>query len=66
MCLKYIKPKPQSVIGLSLAQSFNETIAVTLNEWCHSERIWLLDMIDHATRSSVSCVINSKKKEIIK
>ena len=29
------------------------------------KKIWLLHVIDHATRYSISCVITSKKKELI-
>ena len=35
------------------------------NEWSHNKKIWLLHIIDHATRYSVSCVIYSKRKEVI-
>ena len=40
-------------------------MAMDLQEWSHDKKIWLLHMIDHATRYSISCVITSKKKELI-
>ena len=36
-----------------------------LKKWSHDKKIWLLHMIDHATRFSVSCVVTFKKKELI-
>ena len=40
-------------------------IDLKLKEWSFDEKIWLLHMIDHATRYSVSCIVISKKKELI-
>ena len=40
-------------------------MAMDLKEWSSDEKIWLLHMIDHATRYSVSCAVTSKKKELI-
>ena len=65
ICIKYKKTKPRPVVGFPMAKNFNETIAMDLKEWCHNKKIWLLHIIDHATRYSVSCVISSKKKELI-
>ena len=36
-----------------------------LKEWSHQPTIWFLHMIDHFSRYSVSCVIHSKRKEVI-
>ena len=66
ICIKYKKTKPRPVVGFPMAKNFNETIAMDLKEWCHNKKIWLLHIIDHATRYSVSCVISSKKKELNK
>ena len=33
--------------------------------WSYGEKIWLLHLVDHLTRYSASCVIRSKKKEVI-
>ena len=65
ICVKYKKTKPRPIVGFPLAETFNETIAMDLKEWSHEKKIWLLHMIDHCTRYSVSCVITSKKKELI-
>ena len=65
ICIKYKRTKPRPVVGFPLAKAFNETMAMDLTEWSHDKKIWLLHMIDHAARYSVSCVITSKKKELI-
>ena len=56
-----MKPKP--IVGFPLAKEFNETVAMDLKHW--SGNTWLLHIIDHLTRFSASCVINSKRKEVI-
>ena len=65
ICIKYKRTKQQPVVGFPLAKTFNETMAMDLKEWSHDKKIWLLHMVDHATKYSVSCVITSKKKELI-
>ena len=65
VCMKYKKPKPRPIVGLPMARNFNETVAMDLKQWSSSPNIWFLHLIDHATRYSVSCVIHSKKKEVI-
>ena len=64
-CLKYKKKKPKPIVGLPLAKTFNETVAMDLKEWSHQPTIWFLHMIDHFSQYSVSCVIHSKRKEVI-
>ena len=64
-CEKYKKAKPRPVVGFPIAKVFNETLAMDLKEVAYSPKIWLLHVIDHATRYSASCVIRSKKKEVI-
>ena len=65
ICTKYKKAKPRPIVSFPLAKTFNETLAMDLKEWSNSKKIWLLHIIDHATRYSVSCPIRSKKKEVI-
>ena len=64
-CLKYKRNKAKPVVGLPMARTFNETVAMDLKEYDHSKGIWLLHLIDHFTRYSQSCVIRTKKKEEI-
>ena len=33
ICLRYKKAPPRPVVGLSMAHTFNETIAMDLKEW---------------------------------
>ena len=40
-------------------------MARDLKEFFHDKKVWLFHMIDHATRSSVSRVVTSKKKELM-
>ena len=40
-------------------------MTMDLKEWSYDKRIWLLHMMDHATIYSISCVVTSKKKELI-
>ena len=63
ICVKYKKVKPKPIVGFPLAKEFNETVAMDLKHW--SGNTWLLHIIDHLTRFSASCVINSKRKEVI-
>ena len=60
--IKELNHKP--VVGFPLAKTFNETMAIDLKNGPMIKKIWLLHMIDHATRYSVS-FITSKKKELI-
>ena len=59
------KVKPRSCVGFSMARNFNETVAMDLKQWSNSPSIWFLHLIDHFSRSSASCVIRTKRKEII-
>ena len=65
ICNKYKKAKPRPIVGFPLSKVFNETLAIDLKEWSYSPKIWLLHIIDHSSRFSVSCVIKSKRKEVI-
>ena len=64
-CNKYKKAKPRPCVGLPMAKSFNETVAMDLKQFSSSPPIWFLHLIDHATRYSASSVIRSKRKEVI-
>ena len=65
VCIKYKKPKPRPIVGLPMGRCFNETIAMDLKEWSYHRKIWLLHIVDHATRYSSSCVIYNKRRETI-
>ena len=55
------KSPPRPVVGLSMAQVFNETVAIQ-KKLKKRTMTWFLHMIDHATRNSTSSVVKSKKK----
>ena len=64
-CLKYKRNPSKPVVGLPMAKTFNETVAMDLKEYDNSKGIWFLHLIDHFTRYSQSCVIRTKRKEEI-
>ena len=36
-----------------------------LKQWSYQNKVWLIHIVDHLTRYSTSCVIQSKRKEVI-
>ena len=64
-CIRYGKPKPKPAVGLPMASTYNETVALDLHEL--EPGVWYLHAIDHFTRFSAGSVITTKKpKEIMK
>ena len=63
VCKKF-KPTPlRPAVGFPVASSFNETVAMDLKSM--GNNLYILHMIDHATRYSSACLIRNKKKETI-
>ena len=62
ICKLFKRPPPRPVVGLPMATKFLECIAMDLK---HYNGNLLLHMIDYVTRHSFSCVIRSKKPEVI-
>ena len=61
-----IKAPARPIVGLSMAKTFNETVAMDLKEWTNGDKmVWFLHLVDHATRFSASAVITSKQKNVI-
>ena len=56
------RPSSRSVVGFSLAHDFNETLAVDVKQF---RGVYILHMVDHATRYSAAAIISSKQKEVI-
>ena len=50
---------------MPLAKDFNDVMAMDLKEWDKRNNVWLLHMIDLATRFCVSAVIHKKEKQVI-
>ena len=49
-------------MGFSLAHEFNETVAMDLKQF---RGVYILHMVDNATRYNARAIISSKQKEII-
>ena len=62
ICKIYRKTPQRPIVGLPIATSFQECIAMDLK--FYEGRI-LLHLIDHATRLSVSSFVKSKEPEVI-
>lgn len=64
-CIRYSKPKPKPAVGLPMASTYNETVAVDLHEL--EPGLWYLHVIDHFTRFSAGSIVTNKKpKDIVK
>ena len=64
ICRKYKKVPLRPVASLPIATEFNQLVAMDLKEFQHN-RIWILHLIDAATRYSAATLIHSKKKELV-
>ena len=63
VCMRFKKAKPKPVVGMPLASTFNELVAMDIKE---IKGCKVLHMIDHATRYSVACPLKTKEaKEIV-
>ena len=60
--VEYMKPPPRPVVGLPVATSFNQCVAMDLKKFGN---VHLLHLIDHATRLSACAVIKSKSPEVV-
>ncbi|KAI4873784.1 hypothetical protein NFI96_002219, partial [Prochilodus magdalenae] len=64
-CIRYCRPKPKPAVGLPMASTYNETVAVDLHEL--EPGVWYLHVIDHFTRFSAGSIVTTKKpKDIVK
>lgn len=65
ICIRYSRAKPKPAVGLPMASTYNETVAMDLHEL--EPGLWYLHAIDHFTRFSAGSIITTKKpKEIVK
>ena len=46
-----------------MTRQFNDIVSMDLKQWSYQDGIWLLHLIDHATRAS--CVIRYKNREVV-
>ena len=63
--LEILKKQIRSVVGFPLATEFNERVAMNLKQWSYQNKVWLINKVDHLTWYNASCVIQSKRKEVI-
>ena len=64
ICQKFVHPPLRPVVGLNLANNFNEVVCMDLKEDVHNGS-WILHLIDAATRYSAACLINTKHQDEI-
>ena len=64
ICLKFRKPPLRPVVGLPLAHDFNEVVCMDLKE-LENTKLWMLHLIDAATRYSGASLIKTKRAEVI-
>ena len=63
ICIKYKKTRPRTAVGLSMANDFNETIAIDLVNICN--KICFMYLIDIFTRFSAVNIITAKEKNVV-
>ena len=59
ICQKFKHPPSRPVVGLPLAANFNQVVCMDLKEYIHN-KVWILHLIDAATRYSAACLIKTK------
>ena len=64
LCLKYKRPPLRPVVGMPLADRFNQVVCMDLKEYVHNE-LWIFHLIDAATRYSAACLIRTKNQDEI-
>ena len=62
VCLEYRKPPARPVVGFPMATRFGECVAMDLKQFGN---VYLLHLIDHATRFSSGAVIRTKQADVI-
>ena len=64
ICQKFRRAPLKPIVCFPLSDRFNEVVSMDLKEFEHN-KIWILHLIDTATRYTVACLIKSKKKEVV-
>ena len=60
-CLKFKKPFSRPVVSFPLSDRFNEYFSMDLKE-VKKGKVWILHLIDAATRYTTACLIRRKKR----
>ena len=63
-CQKYRRAPLKPIVGLPIAYDFNEVVCMDLKEIEHT-KLWILHLLDAATRYSGASLIRSKRAEVI-
>ena len=63
-CQKFKKPPLRPVVSLPLADRFNQLVSMDLKE-IKASKLWILHLIDAASRYSAACLIKTKKKDVV-
>lgn len=64
LCQKFKKPPLRPVVGMPLANDFNQVVCMDLKEHVHNKS-WVLHLIDAFSRYSAACIVTSKTQEEI-
>ena len=62
--MKLRLPPLRPIVGLPLADTFNDVVCMDLKEYIHNQS-WILHMIDSATKYTAACLISSKHQDTI-
>ena len=63
-CCKYKKAFSKPFVGFPVADKSNSVVCMDLKE-VQKHKVWILHLIDTATRYSAACLISDKKKQTI-
>jgi len=63
-CIMYRRPKLRPIVALPKADRFNQVVAMDLKE-VEKGKVWILHLVDTATRYTSACLINTKRKEVV-
>ena len=63
-CQKYRRAPLKPIVGLPIAYDFNQVVCMDLKEIEHT-KLWILHLLDAATRYSGASLIRSKRAEVI-
>ena len=64
ICQKYKKAPLRPIVGMRLADKFNQVVCMDLKEYIHN-KCWILHLIDSATRYSDATLITTKQSKRI-
>ena len=63
-CRKYKRPYSKPVVGFPVAEEFNQIVCIDLKE-VRKGALWIVHMIDAATRYTAASLIQSKNKDLV-